>query len=99
MLPARTGSPPNFFTPSRWPGESRPLREEPPDFLCAMGSSSLSALAARRGLAHRRGARNLLGELRGARLGDVLHARALGARLLRRGLPSRLDAFGGRRLR
>src|ERR1700722_6570899 len=37
-LPAAIASPPNFFTPSRWPAESRPLREEPPAFLCAMGS-------------------------------------------------------------
>src|SRR5215471_21871605 len=95
MLPASTGSPPNFFTPSRWPGESRPLREEPPDFLWAIGSSSASALAARRGLAHRRGAGNLLGRLRGAGLGDVLHTRALGPRLLRRGLLARLGRLGG----
>src|ERR1041385_4202964 len=36
MLPAEMDSPPNFFTPSLWPGESRPLREEPPAFLCAI---------------------------------------------------------------
>src|SRR5277367_5838889 len=36
MLPASTTSPPNFLTPSRRPGESRPLRELPPAFLCAM---------------------------------------------------------------
>src|SRR5439155_25973363 len=36
MLPAEIGCPPNIFTPSLWPGESRPLREEPPAFLCAM---------------------------------------------------------------
>src|ERR687891_2306085 len=36
MLPGMTCSPPNFFTPSRWPGESRPLRELPPAFLCAI---------------------------------------------------------------
>src|SRR5690606_34869870 len=36
MLPARTRSPPNFFTPRRFDSESRPLREEPPAFLCAM---------------------------------------------------------------
>ena len=36
MLPAAIASPPNIFTPSLWPGESRPLREEPPAFLCAM---------------------------------------------------------------
>src|SRR5262245_1755181 len=36
MLPDRTFWPPKRFTPSRWPSESRPLREEPPAFLCAM---------------------------------------------------------------
>src|ERR1041385_993454 len=36
MLPAITGSPPNFFSPSRFDSESRPLRVEPPAFLCAM---------------------------------------------------------------
>src|SRR3954470_7461517 len=36
MLPARTASPPNFFTPRRLLSLSRPLRDEPPAFLCAM---------------------------------------------------------------
>src|SRR5262252_7551622 len=36
MLPASTASPPNFLTPSRRPALSRPLREEPPAFLCAI---------------------------------------------------------------
>src|SRR5215813_2339846 len=36
MLPAGTTWPPKRFTPRRWPGESRPLRELPPAFLCAM---------------------------------------------------------------
>src|SRR5690606_1135991 len=36
ILPARTDSPPNFFTPRRLDSESRPLRDEPPAFLCAM---------------------------------------------------------------
>src|SRR5208283_5945259 len=36
MLPARTNSPPNFFTPLRWPALSRPFRELPPAFLCAI---------------------------------------------------------------
>src|SRR5215217_2549078 len=39
MLPASTRSPPNFFTPSRWAFESRPLRVEPPPFLCAIAVS------------------------------------------------------------
>src|SRR5919199_1876885 len=36
MLPASTCSPPNFFTPRRLLSESRPFRDEPPAFLCAM---------------------------------------------------------------
>src|SRR5215218_6765696 len=36
MLPGTTISPPNFLTPSRRPGLSRPLRDEPPAFLCAI---------------------------------------------------------------
>src|SRR3954469_3397649 len=36
MLPARTVSLPNFFTPRRLLSLSRPLRDEPPAFLCAM---------------------------------------------------------------
>src|SRR5918911_3187003 len=36
MLPPMTTSPPNFLTPRRRPAESRPLREEPPAFLCAI---------------------------------------------------------------
>src|SRR3984893_11900077 len=36
MLPPMTASPPNFFTPRRRPLESRPLRDEPPAFLCAI---------------------------------------------------------------
>src|SRR5580698_6090558 len=42
MLPATTASPPNFFTPRRRPSVSRPLRDEPPAFLCAMGGVSCS---------------------------------------------------------
>src|SRR6476659_7755179 len=38
MLPARTDCPPNFFTPRRLLSLSRPLRDEPPAFLCAMSS-------------------------------------------------------------
>src|ERR1700761_1253442 len=36
MLPATTASPPNFLMPRRRPAVSRPLREEPPAFLCAI---------------------------------------------------------------
>src|SRR6187401_2496628 len=46
MLPPMTFSPPNFFTPRRRPAESRPLRDEPPAFLCAI-SNYLLLLRAR----------------------------------------------------
>src|SRR5260370_27982497 len=36
MLPGMTISPPNSLTPSRRPALSRPLREEPLAFLCAI---------------------------------------------------------------
>src|SRR5580704_4320035 len=36
MVPARTTSPVWRFTPSRFALESRPLRELPPPFLCAI---------------------------------------------------------------
>src|SRR5690242_285746 len=36
MLPGTTISPPNFLTPSRRPALSRPLRDDPPAFLCAI---------------------------------------------------------------
>src|SRR3954454_23617955 len=38
MLPGTTTSPPNCFSPRRRPAESRPLREDPPAFLCAIAS-------------------------------------------------------------
>src|SRR3954454_16284186 len=38
MLPARTVSLPNFLTPRRLLSLSRPLRDEPPAFLCAMSN-------------------------------------------------------------
>src|SRR3984893_12123704 len=41
MLPGTTISPPYFLTPSRRPRLSRPLREEPPAFLCAIPHSFL----------------------------------------------------------
>src|SRR5262249_16147204 len=40
ILPARTYSPPYLFTPRRRPAVSRPLREEPPAFLCAIAKNS-----------------------------------------------------------
>src|SRR5579859_5782264 len=45
MLPPAMAWPPKIFTPSRWPAESRPFREEPPAFLCAIVSApGLSSL-------------------------------------------------------
>src|SRR6516162_5326922 len=41
ILPGTTISPPNFLTPRRRPRLSRPLREEPPAFLCAIRHSFL----------------------------------------------------------
>src|SRR6187399_2574056 len=41
MLPPATSWPPNFFTPRRRPAESRPLRELPPAFLCAISNYPL----------------------------------------------------------
>src|SRR5438034_4400990 len=40
MLPAATSCPPKRLTPRRFDCESRPLRELPPAFLCAMDRSS-----------------------------------------------------------
>src|SRR6266566_6358266 len=40
IVPARTNSPPNRFTPRYFGFESRPLREEPTPFLCAIRSSA-----------------------------------------------------------
>src|SRR5450759_2696031 len=42
MLPASTISPPVDFKPIRRPAESRPFREDPPAFLCAMSALSNS---------------------------------------------------------
>src|SRR6516164_1933395 len=47
ILPGITISPPNFLTPSRLPRLSRPLRDEPPAFLCAICYSFLMLRAAR----------------------------------------------------
>src|SRR6266566_1934424 len=43
MLPATTCSPPNFFTPRYCGLLSRPLREEPTPFLCAICPRSAEA--------------------------------------------------------
>src|SRR5580658_3631115 len=38
IWPGMTISPPNFLTPRRLPRLSRPLRDEPPAFLCAISN-------------------------------------------------------------
>src|SRR5690349_17591872 len=45
MLPARTCSPPKIFKPRRCPAESRPLRDDPPAFLCAITASETHLLS------------------------------------------------------
>src|SRR5690606_28857620 len=45
MLPASTDWLPSFFAPRRRPAESRPLRELPPAFLCAMTRYSFDSSA------------------------------------------------------
>src|ERR687895_1211538 len=50
IAPAETASPPNVFTPSRFDVESRPLRDEPPPFLCAMVRRGYQLLSGRRGI-------------------------------------------------
>src|ERR1700712_400057 len=61
MLPPITCSPPNFLTPRRRPAESRPLRDEPPAFLCAIALYLLNlGFGGRRcGLRRRSGPRRL----------------------------------------
>src|SRR5882672_5182352 len=44
MPPARTDWPSLTFTPSRLDSESRPLEEEPPPFLCAIGRRIIGTL-------------------------------------------------------
>src|SRR3569623_1041566 len=74
ILPPSTSCPPNFFTPRRRPALSRPLRDEPPAFLCAMSNY---LLLLRRGLL----GRSLLGSrlvlVRGLRGRGVLDGRGL----------------------
>src|SRR5690606_33894664 len=82
MLPPTTSWPPNFFTPRRRPAESRPLRDEPPAFLCAISNYLLLLVG---GLLGRR----ILGRLLGGRLlrGGILRGLFGSGRLLRsRGL-------------
>ena len=64
VAPAETVSPPNTFTPSRFEVESRPFRDEPPPFLCAMVGRGYQLL---------RGGRRIRGLLVG--LGLLLVAR------------------------
>src|SRR6476660_10591677 len=49
MLPDSTCSPPYFLMPRRRPAVSRPLREEPPAFLCAISLSPYSVKPAASG--------------------------------------------------
>src|SRR5579871_3235483 len=48
MEPPETSCPPNDFTPSRCALESRPFRELPRPFLCAIGESFVFAAQCRR---------------------------------------------------
>src|SRR5919204_5503583 len=48
IIPARTVWPSKIFTPSRFASESRPLREEPMPFLCAIRGLRLLRLRLRR---------------------------------------------------
>src|SRR3970282_1213617 len=50
IAPADTASPPNAFTPSRFDVESRPFRDEPPPFLCAMVRRGYQLLGCRHGI-------------------------------------------------
>src|SRR3990167_4462023 len=92
MLPASTASPPNFLTPRRRPAESRPLREEPPAFLCAICQTpSCSGFFGRRLLG--RGGLFGRGLLLGRRLGfHSLSRFRLGGRCLGLGFRLRLLA-------
>src|ERR1700752_870313 len=80
IAPAVTASPPNAFTPSRFEVESRPFRDEPPPFLCAMVRRGYQLLGRRRGI----GVVLLLVPLLGRRaasrkldLGDLEHRQEL----------------------
>src|SRR5687768_10416355 len=55
IAPAVTASPPNALTPSRLEVESRPFRDEPPPFLCAMIRRGYQLLGGRRGILLRGG--------------------------------------------
>src|SRR6187551_1121600 len=87
MLPPTTSWTPNFFTPRRRPAASRPLRELPPAFLCAISNY---LLLLRGGLLGRRLLRRSL-VVRGLRSGAVLD----GGRLLGLGFLHDVDALGG----
>src|ERR1051325_2455139 len=88
MLPGSTISPPNFLTPSRRPALSRPLRDEPPAFLCAilyllrlprrLGLRACLRLGRPAGARAGRSARSALG----ADLGDLQHSLMLAMTVL-----------------
>src|SRR6187431_2517166 len=95
MLPPTTSWPPNFFTPRRRPAESRPLRELPPAFLCAISNYLLLLVGLLGGRLLRRSllGRSLLGRsllVRGLRTRAVLDGRGL----LGLGFLHDLDALG-----
>src|SRR5436190_7241880 len=85
MVPAGTVCPPNAFTPSRLDSESRPLRDAPPPFLCAIARPGYQPLFLGGGLFRRflRWLRGLFG-LRRRRLRGLFVRLRVG--LLRSGL-------------
>src|SRR5436305_2984921 len=91
ISPPLTVCPANRFTPRRLAFESRPLREDPSPFLCAI----LVLRFRLTGLGLGARARGLLSRLRGGRTAPRgLLSRLRGGRTARRGLLSRLR--GGR---
>src|SRR3954463_8999729 len=105
ILPGTTPPPPYCFSPRRRPAESRPLREDPPAFLCAIaGLQNLVQVVTQIYdeiisllLAFAGGLGSLLGRSLGGRL---FRSGLLGRRLaLRGGLGFRRLAFGRRGLR
>src|SRR5262245_63859076 len=79
IAPAETVSPPNAFTPSRFEVESRPLRDEPPPFLCAMVRRGYQLVLGSRRIRRRRRIRRC-GRVSGLLVGLLLR-RPTGAEL------------------
>src|SRR6187399_2892025 len=99
MLPPTTSWPPNFFTPRRRPAESRPLRELPPAFLCAISNYLLLLVGLLGGRLLRRCllGRSSLGFARDRLLVRGLRTRAVldGRGLLGLGFLHNVHALGG----